>query len=85
MGAKKYVKEVIKEGKRVRWPKKERFFPVFISVLIICVVTALILMLEDLAAGTLRDRLTELFQSGSSSSGEETSSALAVIKSLIRR
>ena len=84
MGVRKYTKEVIKEGKRVRWPKKERFFPVFISVLIICVVTALILMLEDLAAGTLRDRLTELFQGGSSSSGD-TEAALMVIKSLFRR
>ena len=73
MGAIKYTKEVIKEGKRVRWPKKERFFPVFISVLIICVVTALLLMLMDLAAGTLRDRLVELFQGGKSA---ETSLAV---------
>jgi preprotein translocase SecE subunit len=80
MGAIKYTKEVIKEGKRVRWPKKERFFPVFISVLIICVVTALLLMLMDLAAGTLRDRLVELFQGGKSA---ETS--LAVLKALIKR
>ena len=80
MGAIKYTKEVIKEGKRVRWPKKERFFPVFISVLIICVVTALLLMLMDLAAGTLRDRLVELFQGGKSAS-----TSLAVLKSLIKR
>lgn len=81
MGAIKYTKEVIKEGKRVRWPKKERFFPVFVSVLIICVVTALLLMLMDLAAGTLRDRLVELFQGGSKSA--ETS--LLVLKALIKR
>jgi preprotein translocase SecE subunit len=80
MGAIKYTKEVIKEGKRVRWPKKERFFPVFISVLIICVVTALLLMLMDLAAGTLRDRLVELFQGGKS-----TETSLAVLKALIKR
>ena len=80
MGAIKYTKEVIKEGKRVRWPKKERFFPVFVSVLIICVVTALLLMLMDLAAGTLRDRLVELFQGGKS-----TETSLAVLKSLIKR
>ena len=80
MGAIKYTKEVIKEGKRVRWPKKERFFPVFVSVLIICVVTALLLMLMDLAAGTLRDRLVELFQGGKSAS-----TSLAVLKSLIKR
>ena len=80
MGAIKYTREVIKEGKRVRWPKKERFFPVFVSVLIICVVTALLLMLMDLAAGTLRDRLVELFQGGKSAS-----TSLAVLKSLIKR
>lgn len=80
MGAIKYTKEVIKEGKRVRWPKKERFFPVFVSVLIICVVTALLLMLMDLAAGTLRDRLVELFQGG-----KTTEASLAVLKSLIKR
>ena len=80
MGVRKYTKEVIREGKRVRWPKKERFFPVFFSVIIICTVTALILMLEDLAAGTLRDRLTELFQGKSSSSSD-----LAVIKAFLKR
>lgn len=81
MGVVKYTKEVIKEGKRVRWPKKERFFPVLTSVLIICIFTALLLMLMDLAAGTLRDRLVELFQGKSSS----TSSELAVLRAFIKR
>ena len=81
MGAIKYTKEVVKEGKRVRWPKKERFFPVLISALIICVFTALLLMLMDLAAGTLRERLTELFQGKSSS----TSTDLAILLTFIKR
>ena len=84
MGLKSYAKGVVKEGKRVRWPKKERFFPVFISVLVICVVTALILTLEDLAAGTLRDRLTELFQ-GKSSSDQTSTNLLALLKAFLKR
>ena len=54
MGVKKYTQEVIKEGKRVRWPKKEQFFPALITVIIICVFAALVLSLEDLVAGTLK-------------------------------
>lgn len=61
MGVKKYTKEVIKEGKRVRWPKKEQFFPVLIAVIIICGFTALILSLEDWGAGTLIAQLKQMF------------------------
>ena len=50
----KYTKEVVKEGKRVRWPKKETFFPILIAVIVICFFTAentlLHIMLPPLAA-----------------------------------
>lgn len=78
MGVKKYTQEVIKEGKRVRWPKKEKFFPVLISVIIICAFTALILSVEDWAAGTLIGQLKSLFSglSSGTSTEEATSSAI---------
>ena len=59
MGVKKYSQEVIKEGKRVRWPKKEQFFPTLIAVILICGFTALILTIEDWGAGTLIGQLKD--------------------------
>lgn len=86
MNAKKYAKEVIQEGKRVRWPKKEQFFPVLVTVIVICVFCALILSLEDWAAGTLINQLKELFKGigggGSTPSTSEPDAAIRVISSL---
>ena len=62
MGLKKYVGEVVKEGKRVRWPKRDQFIPAFVSAVVICAFCALILSLEDLAAGSLIGQLRELFK-----------------------
>ena len=62
MGAIKYTKEVIREGKRVRWPKRDQFIPAFVSAVVICAFCALILSLEDLAAGSLIGQLKELFK-----------------------
>ena len=62
MGVRKYVGEVIKEGKRVRWPKRDQFIPAFVSAVIICAFCALVLSLEDLAAGSLIGQLRELFK-----------------------
>jgi len=61
MGAKKYVQEVVKEGKRVRWPKKDVFVPALITTIVICVFCALILSIEDLASGSLIGELKEIF------------------------
>ena len=47
MGVRKYAKEVIKEGKRVRWPKRDVFLLALVTTLVICVFCALILRLED--------------------------------------
>ena len=62
MGLRKYTKEVIKEGKRVRWPKRDQFIPAFVSAVIICVFCALVLSLEDFAAGSLIGQLKDLFK-----------------------
>lgn len=63
MGVKKYAKEVIKEGKRVRWPKWEVFFPALITVIIICVFAALVLSLEDFVAGSIINTIKGWFSS----------------------
>ena len=89
MGVRKYASEVIKEGKRVRWPKKEIFFPTLLTVIIICVFCALVLSIEDWAAGTLIGQLKELFKGigGGNGGGEESTSeaadaAIRVIRNL---
>ena len=76
MGVKKYTQEVIKEGKRVRWPKKEVFFPALITVIVICVVAALILSLEDFLAGTIINTIKDWFKG--IKPAEDTSSSEAV-------
>ncbi len=80
MGVKKYTQEVIKEGKRVRWPKKEVFFPALLTVIVICVFAALVLSLEDFVAGkiinTIKDWFSGLKPAESSSSSEEVVAAI---------
>ncbi|MBE6127240.1 MAG: preprotein translocase subunit SecE [Erysipelotrichaceae bacterium] len=61
MTPKKYVKEVVKEGKRIRWPKRDVLIPTIIVVVIIAGIAALFLSLEDLAAGRLIQMLKEAF------------------------
>lgn len=54
---------VIKEGKRVRWPKKDVLIPSIIVVVIIAAVVGLLLFAEDLAGKKLIDILTDAFSS----------------------
>lgn len=61
MGLGKYSQEVIKEAKRVRWPKREVLFPTIFVVLIITFLAALILFLEDLAAAKLLGEIERVF------------------------
>ena len=49
MGLKKFATGVIKEGKRVRWPKREVLIPSIIVVIIIAGITGLLLFGEDVA------------------------------------
>ena len=63
MGVKKFTSEVIKEGKRVRWPKRDVLVPAFIVVVISTALTALILMGEDALGKGLIDVLRKTFNS----------------------
>ena len=57
----KYIGEVVKEGKRVRWPKRDQLIPTIIVVLAIAAFTAIFLVLEDLTAGELIRQLRNAF------------------------
>ncbi|MDY5441019.1 MAG: preprotein translocase subunit SecE [Candidatus Enteromonas sp.] len=57
----KYVKEVVKEGKRIRWPKRDLLIPTIVVVICISVFVALFLTLEDLTAGSLINQLRNVF------------------------
>ena len=57
----KYMKEVVKEGKRVRWPKREQLWPAVAVVICISVFVALFLALEDLTAASIISQLKNAF------------------------
>ena len=61
MGLKSYFKGVVKEGKRVRWPKREVLIPSIIVVTVIAVLAALILFAEDAAGNRLIQMLKDAF------------------------
>ena len=61
MGVKKFTQEVVKEGKRVRWPKREVLVPSFIIVVVIAAVVGLILAGEDALGKGLIDVLKSTF------------------------
>ena len=63
MGLKSYFKGVVKEGKRVRWPKRDVLIPSIIVVIVIAVVAGLILFLEDAAGARLIQILKDAFSS----------------------
>lgn len=68
MGLKKAVGGVIKEGKRVRWPKRDVLIPSIVVVVIITVLFALILFAEDWAGNSLIEILRNAFKGVSSGS-----------------
>ena len=63
MGIKKYFAGVIKEGKRVRWPKKDVLIPSIIVVVVISLIVGLLLFAEDMAGKKLIDILSDAFSS----------------------
>lgn len=65
MGLKSYVKSVVKEGKRVRWPKRDTLIPSIIVVVVIAILTGLILFAEDAAGLKLIKILENAFGSSS--------------------
>lgn len=62
MNIKKYSSEVVREGKRVRWPKRDVLVPSIIVVVSIAVFAALVLSLEDLLVGELLKQLRDAFE-----------------------
>lgn len=62
MGVRKYTKEVIREAKRVRWPKRDVFLMALVTTLVVCIFAALVLRLEDLVSGELIKALKEVFK-----------------------
>lgn len=62
MGLKKYSSEVVKEAKRVRWPKREVLFPTLVVVLVVVFFAASVLFLEDIAVGKLLGEIERVFQ-----------------------
>ena len=61
-GPVKYMKEVVKEGKRIRWPKRDQLIPAIVVVIAIAAFAAIFLSLEDLTAGTLIEQLKKAFE-----------------------
>ena len=57
MGLKKFTTDVVKEGKRVRWPKADVLIPSIVVVLVISFLTGLILFGEDALGKALIDIL----------------------------
>jgi preprotein translocase SecE subunit len=57
----KYLKEVVKEGKRVRWPNREQLWPAILVVILISVFVAVFLALEDLTASSIISQLSKAF------------------------
>ena len=61
MGVKKFTQDVIKEGKRVRWPKRDVLLPAILVVVVIAAITGLLLMGEDALGKSLIDVLKDTF------------------------
>ncbi len=62
VGPAQYTRQVAKEAKRVRWPKPNALVTTILTVVVITVVLAIIVSLEDLAAGTLFKQLKAMFK-----------------------
>ena len=62
MGLKRAVANVAKEGKRVRWPKREVLLPAILVVVVITVFSAVLLAVEDEAGRRLLSILKDAFK-----------------------
>lgn len=62
MGLKKLTSGVIKEGKRVRWPKRDVLIPSIVVVVVIAVFAGVLLFLEDWAGNSLLEILRNAFK-----------------------
>lgn len=66
MGLKNFSKGVVKEGKRVRWPKRDVLIPSIVVVVVIAAFFGLILFAEDWAGNSLIQILKNAFNNGGS-------------------
>ena len=57
----KYIKEVVKEGKRVRWPSREQLWPAIAVVIVIAIFGAIFLAAEDLTASSIIRQIKNAF------------------------
>ncbi len=57
----KYAKDVVKEAKRVRWPKREQLLTAIVVVVVISAFAAIFLALEDLTAASMISQLKSAF------------------------
>jgi preprotein translocase SecE subunit len=62
MKVRKFLQEVNREAKRVRWPKTDALLSSIIVVLIITIFAALALTLEDLAVAELLGQIRSAFE-----------------------
>ena len=63
MGLRRFAAGVVKEGKRIRWPKREELIPAIIVVVLIAAITGMLLFAEDIAGKKLIDILKDAFSS----------------------
>jgi len=63
MNVKKFLQEVTRESKRIRWPKTDALVSSIVVVIIITVFSALALTLEDLAVAELLGQIRSAFES----------------------
>ena len=63
MSVKKFTKDVVKEAKRVRWPKRDVLIPSIVVTVVIVVIFGLLLWLEDIAGNQLLQALRDWFES----------------------
>ena len=63
MGLKSYTKGVVKEAKRVRWPKRDVLVPSIIVVIVIALFAGFLLFAEDAAGQKLIEILKDAFAS----------------------
>ena len=57
----KYAKDVVKEAKRVLWPKREQLLTAIVVVVVISAFAAIFLALEDLTAASMISQLKSAF------------------------
>ncbi len=62
MGLKSYAKGVVKEAKRVRWPKRDKLIPAIVVVIVIATFFGLLLMAEDWAGNSIIQILKDAFK-----------------------